>query len=175
MSSSLYNTTVVPAKQALNALSNILRQAEQHENAAKLLDAALCEDMKPLSFQVSFSVQLAEKMVARLTESPIGTYDTNIPTFAEAQSQIEKAIKVLDAADETTINGNAEKTAEIGMGPGVNIPMRLENYAHAFSMSNLYFHVVTAYSILRKEGVPLGKKDYLGSFMGPYMPQGQGQ
>lgn len=173
MSSSLYNTSIVPAKQLINALANIIRQGEKHANAANLLDAALSEDMKPLSFQITFAVQLAEKLAARLSGNPVASPAVNLSSLADAHSLIENALKTLDNVDEATINGNAEKTAEIGMGPGVNIPMRLDSYTYAFAMPNIYFHVVTAYAILRKEGVPLEKRDYLGSFMGPYMPQKQ--
>ncbi|KAJ5935238.1 helix-turn-helix domain-containing protein [Penicillium verhagenii] len=173
MSYSLYDTSVLPAKNALTALAAILRKGEEHSNGANLITATLHDDMKPLSFQVFVAVSLVEKMVARLTGGPVPESTDDISSFADAQAFIEKGLKALNDADKTTINNNAEKLVEVGMGPGVNIPMRADNYASAFSIPNVYFHVVTAYSILRKEGVPLGKGDYLGTFMGPYLPQKQ--
>ncbi|KAJ5690056.1 hypothetical protein N7462_004448 [Penicillium macrosclerotiorum] len=173
MSTSLYNTSIVPAKQALASLANILRKGEQQSNAANFITAALSEDMKPLSFQISSVVQLSEKMVARLTGSPVPESSMDISSFTDAHTLIEKALKALNDTDETIVNNNAQNSADIGMGPGVTVPMRLDDYARAFIMPNVYFHLVTAYAILRKEGVPLGKRDYLGSFLNPYLPQSQ--
>ncbi|KAJ6096508.1 hypothetical protein N7486_007254 [Penicillium sp. IBT 16267x] len=171
MSYTLYDTSIPPAKNALTALASIIRKAEEHSNGADLLNAALHDDMKPLSFQIWFTVSLAEKMAARLSGAPIPETTTEVSSFAEAHALIEKGLKALDEADKATINNNAENMTEVGMGPGVNIPMRVDAYASAFSLPNINFHLMAAYSILRKEGVPLGKKDYLGAFMGPYLPQ----
>lgn len=172
MSYSLYDISFVPARQALSALSAIVRKGEEHANAATFLNTSLYEDMKPLDFQIISVVSLVEKLVARLTGGPLPEAGPlTLASFADANALIEKAFKLLDGADKATVNNNAETTAEIGMGPGVNIPMRLDNYATAFVMPNVYFHVMTTYTILRKEGVPLGKRDYLGSFLGPYMPK----
>ncbi|KAJ5623010.1 hypothetical protein N7490_011615 [Penicillium lividum] len=171
MSSSLYDTSIIPAKNALTALAHIIRKGEEHSNGANFLTAALIDDMKPLSFQILFSVSLAEKLVARMSGTPVPDSPTEVSSFAEAHLLIEKALKALNDADKTTIDNNAENMVEVGMGPGVNIPMRTDSYASAYSLPNIYFHVMTAYSILRKEGVPLGKKDYLSAFIEPYLPQ----
>lgn len=171
MSYTLHDISIVPAKQALTALATIVRKGEEHANGKDLLTATLYEDMKPFSFQILTVVSLAEKLVARLSGAPVPETATELSSFAEAHTLIEKALKALDGADKATIDANAKNMTEVGMGPGVNIPMPVDAYASAFGLPNIFFHVVTAYSILRKEGVPLGKREYLGAFMGPYIPQ----
>ncbi|KAJ6008375.1 hypothetical protein N7540_012351 [Penicillium herquei] len=171
MSIPFYDTSIVPVKQALTSLANIIRKGEEHANGANFLTASLHDDMKPLSFQICLVVGLAEKLVARATDTAIPDSVMELASFAEAHALIERGLKAIDGADKATITTNAEKVVEVGMGPGVNFPMRVDNYAHAFTIPNIYFHVVTAYAILRKEGVPLGKIDYLGTWMGPYLPQ----
>lgn len=171
MSFTLYDTSILPAKQALTALASIIRKGEEHANGKDLLKAALYDDMKPLSFQIVFAVTLAEKLVARLSGAPVPETTMELSSFAEAHTLIEKALKALEGADKATIDSNAEKMTEVGMGPGVNVPMRVDAYASAFALPNINFHVITAYSVLRQEGVPLGKRDFLGAYMGAYLPQ----
>ncbi|KAJ5643330.1 uncharacterized protein N7484_005837 [Penicillium longicatenatum] len=171
MSYTLYDTSIVPAKQALTALASIIRKALDHPSDKNLLTVGLHDDMKPLSFQIIFAASLAEKLVARLSGTPVPEPTTELSSLADALALTEKGLEVLNGADKTLINGNAENMTEVGMGPGVNIPMRTDAYASAFALPNINFHVVTAYAILRKEGVPLGKRDYLGAYMGAYLPQ----
>lgn len=171
MSYTLYDTSITPAKQALAALASIIRKGEEHSNGKNLLTATLYDDMKPLSFQIVFTVSLAEKLVARLSGAPVPESTMELSSFAEAHALVEKALKALNGADKATIDSNAENMTEVGMGPGVNIPMRVDAYASAFALPNINFHLITAYGILRKEGVPIGKKDYLGAYMGSYLPQ----
>ncbi|KAJ5949152.1 hypothetical protein N7454_000736 [Penicillium verhagenii] len=170
MSYSLYDTSVLPAKNALTALATILRKGEEHSNGANLITASLHEDMKPLSFQVFVAVSIVEKMVARITGGPVPESADDISSFADAHAFIEKGLKALNDADKTTINNNADKLVEVGMGPGVNIPMRADNYASAFSIPNIYFHVVTAYSILRKGRCAAWQGRLLGHLHGALPP-----
>lgn len=170
MSYTLYDTSIPAAKNALTALANIIRKGQEHANAANFLNSTLSEDMKPLSFQIIFASTLAEKLVARLSGTAVSDAKSEISTLAEGLALVENALKSLDSADKAVINANAKNSTEVGMGPGVNIPMAVDAYASAFALPNIFFHVMTAYSILRKEGVPIGKKDYLAPFMGSYMP-----
>lgn len=169
---SLYTFSVGQAKSALASLEAILKKGAASPNAASLPQANLGGDMLPLRFQVQVVTDTASKMVARLsgkepTSFPYG--DDALLTFDDFFKRIDEAKAIVDAADEATINAGAAKAVTVGMGPGVNVDMEGQQYVLGYSIPNIYFHTVTAYGILRKEGIELGKGDYLTSFIGPYM------
>lgn len=171
---SLYDTTIPTAQNVFKSMANILREGEKHANAASFPAARLIEDMHPLTYQIHIAAQLTEKMVARFTGREPTIFENNLSSFAEMYERIEIIQKVLDTADKETINQRADLVQATPLGP-VSIDLSNTAYATAFTFPNLYFHLTTAYAILRKEGVNIGKRDYLGAFMAPYMPQAAGE
>ncbi|KAL7799220.1 hypothetical protein V8C37DRAFT_367031 [Trichoderma ceciliae] len=171
MSYSLYDATVPLAKSALSALTNILKTGEAAPNSAGLLAARIHEDMFPLSFQVKFITDVSTKIVARLHGVEPHVWEGEIDTFADCYARIAKAEEILATADKDLINQRQNEVVSLGMGSKGTFEMPGANYANGYVLPNLFFHLTTAYNILRKEGVPLGKANYLESFIGQYLQQ----
>ncbi|TVY26206.1 hypothetical protein LHYA1_G005514 [Lachnellula hyalina] len=160
-----YDGTIAVVESIIRSLSNILHQAEQHPNASTLLEARLHEDMYALTDQVRIASQFSENIVARLTGREPLTFEGKPTTFAECYERIETVLKRLNDADKDVVNQHSDILGTTQVGPGKTIEMSGAAYAHRIALPNIYFHLVTAYGILRKEGVPLGKKDfYVGFF-----------
>ncbi|KPM41101.1 hypothetical protein AK830_g5466 [Neonectria ditissima] len=165
----LYDASIAVVRDALDALSNILTKAEAHPNSASFLDARLAEDMLPFSFQVFFVTDLAQKLAARGTGADPLDLDRTLDSFAAMQARIALVRGVLDKVDREALNARAEAECTVGMGPGKEVKMQVKQYVNGYVLPNVFFHTTTAYAILRKEGVQLGKQDYLESFIGQYL------
>ncbi|KAJ5814596.1 hypothetical protein N7474_006373 [Penicillium riverlandense] len=164
MAHTLYDSTVAVAQSILGSLSHILLKAEQHPNASTLLEARLYSDMFPLSDQVRIATQYSENLVARMTSREPVTFDRDLTTFAKCYERIETVLKALHAADKDLVNQHAEILGTTKIGPEQTIETTGAVYANTIALPNIYFHLVTAYGILRKEGVSVGKRDYYAGF-----------
>jgi hypothetical protein len=173
MGHTLYDGTIVVVQSILNTLSHILHQAEQRPDAGTLLEARLYEDMYPLTDQVRLSTQYSENLVARLTGREPVTFEGKPTTFAKCFERIETVLKVLNEADKNVVNQHGDIVGTTKMGPEKTVEMSGAAYAHSVALPNIFFHVTTAYGILRKEGVPLGKRDYYVGFFPRQLAGGQ--
>lgn len=169
MSYTLYDASIPVARDALKALSAILKKGEAAPNAASLPAATIHPDMKPLSFQVHVATDLAQKMHARLTGAEPATLENNLETFADFHARIAETEALLAKADRDTVNKRAGENVPLGLGPGKTVHIPGAAYVNSYGLPNVFFHLTTAYDILRKEGVPLGKMDYLSPFVAQYL------
>ncbi|KAL6875165.1 hypothetical protein J3F83DRAFT_730125 [Trichoderma novae-zelandiae] len=169
MSYSLYDASVPLAKNALKALANILQKAEAAPNGASLLAARIHPDMLPLTFQVKMVTDTATKLVARLTGTEPHAWEGEIETYADCHARIAKAEEILASANKDVVNQRQNELVSVGMGSLGTFQMTGPSYINGYVLPNLFFHLSTAYNILRKEGVPLGKTDYLTSFIGEFL------
>ncbi|OGM46942.1 hypothetical protein ABOM_004416 [Aspergillus bombycis] len=158
MAHTFYDGTIPVVQSILNSLSHILQQASQQPNANILLAARLHEDMYPLTDQVRITTQFAANLVARLTgQSPV-SFEGSPATYVECHERIETVLKALKDADKEVVNQHADVVASTPMGPETAVEMSAAAYAHRIALPNIYFHLTTAYGILRKEGVPLERE-----------------
>lgn len=164
MAHTFYDGTIPVLQAILKTLTHILHKAEQQPNATTLPSARLHENMYPLIDQVRLATHFSEALVARLTGRDEVKFDGSPTTFAEFYSRIETVLKALGEADKETVNKSADVAAPTKLGPEISVPMSGAAYAHTVVLPNVYFHLTTAYGILRKEGVPLGKRDYYEGF-----------
>jgi hypothetical protein len=164
MSYTLYDGTIVVAQSLPKPISHVLHKAEQRPDSSTLLEARIYEDMYPLSDQVRLATQFSENLVARLTGREPVTFENNLTTFATVYERIETTLKVLNDADKDVVNEHTDVLAATRLGPETTVQMSGAMYAHSIVLPNIYFHLTTAYGILRKEGVPLGKRDYYAGF-----------
>ncbi|KAG6016823.1 hypothetical protein E4U43_003040 [Claviceps pusilla] len=162
---SFYDASIPLTIEAVEGLKAVLKKGSEAPNAASLPEARIIEDMLPLSFQVHFASDIAQKLVARATGTEPITFENNLKTFDEFFQRLDKVLDVLAKADKEVINKRVDETVTIGLGPGKEGKLLTRNYLSGYVLPNLFFHVTTAYNILRKEGVPLGKRDYLSPFM----------
>ncbi|KAJ6021239.1 hypothetical protein N7540_006743 [Penicillium herquei] len=162
-----YDGSILVIQNLLKTLSHVLHQAEQRPDADSLLTARLREDMYPLTDQIRIVTQYSENLVARLTAREPVNYEGSPMTFAEFYERIEAVLKAANEADKDVVNQQTEVLSPTFVGPGAHVDMSGSAYAHNIVLPNVYFHVATAYGILRKEGVPLGKRDYYAGFLAP--------
>ncbi|KAL4757693.1 DUF1993 domain-containing protein [Aspergillus foveolatus] len=168
--STIHTYAVTPFIQGLKALTAILKKGEEHAKANNippedLVNASLIADMKPLSFQVFITTNTAVKLVSRATfVEPPAQSDTD-KTFDDFYKRIDEALAVLEKADPQAIAANEGKTFKAPLGP-TESEFTPESYTNGYAVPNFFFHLVTAYDILRAKGVPVGKMDYLKDFLG---------
>ncbi|CRG91277.1 hypothetical protein PISL3812_08325 [Talaromyces islandicus] len=161
----LYDATIGTTKDAIKSLINIISIAEKQPNAESFLNASIHPDMKPLTFQVHVITSFAKRLVARLVLRDAQTLENDIATYADIHARLDAALKTLESVDKDTINTKGETVAPTKIGPTHEFNISGAAWASAAALPNIFFHLVTAYDILRKEGVPLGKFDYLSPFV----------
>ena len=169
MTISLYAASVPVFKQMLNALSDVLGKAQAHAEAKNIdanvfLQARLYPDMFPLVRQVQIAVDFAKGVSARLAEVELPKYDDTETTFAELQALIAKVLAFVEHIEAKQIDG--KEGIEIITRPGTPKEKRFtgQSYLLTYGLPQFFFHVTTAYAILRHNGVEIGKRDYMGAF-----------
>jgi hypothetical protein len=150
----------------LKALSAILTTAEQFAEAKKidpsvLINARLAPDMHPLSRQVQIASDGVKGGVARLAGMEPPSYPDTETTFAELQARIANTIAFIESVPAEKLDGSEDRTITLKLGPNEFSFPGLTYLSH-FVIPNFYFHVTTAYNILRHNGVEIGKRDFLG-------------
>ncbi|MFZ2997895.1 DUF1993 domain-containing protein [Sphingobium sp.] len=166
MATQLYDLTVPLFIRGLRSLSGLLDKGEAFAtdkgiDSVTLMQATLIEDMKPLTAQVQFACDTAKGTVTRLGElEPVAMADTE-QSFAELQDRIARTIVLLEAVPREKIDGREDAQVVLKV-PGAEIPFTGRSHVLTFALPNFYFHVTTAYALLRQAGVPVGKMDYLG-------------
>jgi uncharacterized protein len=166
MTISMYQASVPVVTRTLNNLRQILVKAEAHALAKKIdqsvfLGGRLAPDMLPLTKQVQFVSDTAKGIAARLagTENPV--YEDGESTFADLYARIDKTLAFLGTFQPSQIDGSEERDVTLPLRPEP-IHFKGQAYLLGFALPNFFFHVVTAYAILRHLGVEIGKRDYIG-------------
>ncbi len=169
MTISMHNASVPVFKQLLNSLSTILTKAEEHLAENKLDDQALLQaslypDMFNLTRQVQIAADFAKGVTARLAGIDVPVYEDNETSFKELQARLAKTILFITSIASTKFEGSEER--EITLRPGTPKEKMLsgQTYLLHYGLPQFFFHVTTAYDILRNKGVAIGKRDYMGTF-----------
>ncbi|MGH8856222.1 MAG: DUF1993 domain-containing protein [Telluria sp.] len=167
MSLTMYSASVPVFRQLLGSLAAVLEKAEAHAQERKiepaaLLQARLFPDMFPLIKQVQIASDFAKGASARLAGVEAPRWEDNEQTFAELQQRITKTLGYIDTVAPADIDASAERAITHGAGERARHFARGDDYLTGFVLPNFMFHVTTAYAILRHNGVPLGKRDFLG-------------
>src|SRR5690554_5972913 len=165
----LHQLTVVQFTKMLGNLSNILEKAASFAESKKiemkmLLNSRLAPDQFPLVRQVQIACDSAKLGVSRLTGKEAPTHEDNEQTLAELTARIQEVIAYLDTITPDDFADAAERHISQPRWEGKYLTGT--EFAVQHAIPNVYFHITTAYSILRHNGVNLGKKDYLGAM--PY-------
>jgi hypothetical protein len=169
MSTSLYNATVPVFKQMLLALSDVLKKGEEYAEQKKfestvLLQGRLFPDMLPLVRQVQIACDFAKSVPSRLAGVEVAAYEDTEQTFAELQQRIAKTLALISAFTPAQLDGSAVKEIVLRPGTPKEKKLAVEDYALKYGMPQFFFHVTTAYNLLRSNGVEIGKKDFMGSY-----------
>jgi hypothetical protein len=169
MSISLYTATVPVFKQMLLALSDVLKKGEEHAQNRKfdpavLLQSRLFPDMLPLVRQVQIACDFAKSVPARIAGVEVAAYEDSEQSFAELQQRIAKTLALIEGMTAEQLNGSAVKEVVLRPGTPKEKKLTVEDYALKYGMPQFFFHVTTAYNLLRHNGVEIGKKDYMGAY-----------
>jgi hypothetical protein len=167
MGLSVYDTSILTLKRGTTTLLNILKKASESADAASFPDAKLTEDMKPLTFQVQAASNTAKKTVWRLTGVETEAWEDNEQTLDQLIARCEKTLALLKGVDPKQVEGKETAMVELALGPAGTKQLVGTDYILTYAVPNFFFHLQTAYAILRMKGVALGKGDYLGPFMTP--------
>ncbi len=162
----MFDSSIPVLSHYLKSLSAILKKAEAHCEARKidpnaLLTARLFPDMLPLTRQVQIACDFAKGCGARLAGVAVPSYEDTEKTFAELQARIAKTLDFIATFKKEQLAGADVRLVTIKAG-GQDKSMSGTEYLSSFVLPNFYFHVTTAYNILRHNGLELGKGDYMG-------------
>jgi hypothetical protein len=165
----MYTTSVPALRQILGSLDAIMKKAEAHAEAKKiqpavLLQARLFPDMFPFIRQVQIACDFAKGIAARLAGIDVPVHEDNEQTFEDLHGRIAKVLAFIDSVDAAKFEGSESR--EIVLRPGTPREQKLSGQAFLvhYALPQFYFHVTTAYAILRHNGVEIGKMDYVGKF-----------
>jgi hypothetical protein len=153
--------------QMLQSLSNILDKAAAHARAngiepAELIEARLAPDMFALARQVQIATDHAKGAVARLSGREVPKYEDTETTFDQLKARIAKTIVFVESIPPTAMDGTEEREVTLTIA-GKPRSFKGQQYLLHFALPNFYFHVTTAYDILRHKGVELGKRDFIAA------------
>lgn len=166
MTPSMYNLSAPVLERVLTNLSHVLKKGMAHAEAHKidptvLFNARLYPNMFPLSRQVQIATDQAKGCVSRLAGQEPPKFEDNEKTFEELLARIDRIIAHLQSFNPEQIDGSETRKIELRVG-GQTRSFEGLPYVLNYVYPNFYFHVVTAYAILRHNGVELGKGDFLG-------------
>lgn len=166
MSLSMFQASIPVFVRMLGNLSAILDKAAAHAEAKKIdptvfIRDRLAPDMLPLSFQIQTAADLAKGCAARLAGIDAPSFADTETTFPELKERIAKTVTFLQSVTAAQLNGSDERTITLNLRSG-ELKFQGHEYLLYFALPNFYFHITTAYAILRHNGVDLGKRDFLG-------------
>lgn len=167
MTLSMHDASAPRFARILRNLDAILAKAQAHAAAKKidpavLLGARLFPDMLPMIKQVQIATDHAKGAVARLAGAEVPRYEDTEQDFDELRARIAKTIDFVESFTAAQFDGAEQRPIALRVG-GKDWSFSGQDYLLGFALPNFYFHLVTAYNILRHNGVEIGKADYLGN------------
>ena len=152
---------------SLTALSGCMAKAEAHAEAKRLKpdvipNLRLVADMFPFARQIMIATDHAKGAPARLASIEVPRFEDTEATLEDLRARIEKTIAFLKSIPENAFEGAEARTITIKAGPR-ELTFPALQYLHGYAVPNFYFHMTTAYNILRSNGVDIGKVDFLGA------------
>ena len=164
---SMYDASIPVLHHALGSLSAILAKAAAHAASRKidagvLVGARLFPDMFPLVRQIQIATDQAKGCAARLAGIEIPKFADTEASFEELQERIARTMAFLDSVGRAQIEGSEGRSIELQLHERT---LKFEGFEYLVTwvFPNFYFHVTTAYNILRHNGVEIGKRDFLGA------------
>ncbi|MEK7344700.1 MAG: DUF1993 domain-containing protein [Pseudomonadota bacterium] len=166
MTISMSNASLPVCSRMLSNLSHILAKAEQFVDAKKINPDALttyrlAPDMLPFTRQILIACDAVKNGVARLSGIEAPKFDDTETTLSQLQERIQKTLAFLATVPASALDGTEDKEITFPAGPGKTRTMTGQAYLTGWMLPNMYFHITTAYAILRHNGVDVGKVDYL--------------
>ncbi len=167
MTFSIYQASIPVFIRGLRNLSAFLERGRADAEArgfapAVLIESRLAPDMHKLSRQVQIACDTVKNARARLAGLEAPSFPDTETSFEELRDRIDKTIAFLEGIGEAALQGSEQRRISLKF-PGREMEFSGAEYLTLFVLPNFYFHVATAYDILRHNGVGLGKRDYMGA------------
>ncbi|VTT68412.1 unnamed protein product [Fusarium fujikuroi] len=175
MPTSLYDLIIPTFIKGLQTFDHVLTKAEQYAkekglNADEVFpQARLVDDQLPLVFQVQTATKAVQTTIGRLTGVEPTFFEDNEKTIADLHARIQKALEAVKSVKPEDVNSREDVKVELPR-PDRILHLTVKEATLYHGQTNFFFHIVTGYSILRAQGVPIGKADYLGSFLAQLIP-----
>lgn len=168
MTISMYAASVPVFKQMLGGLGNVLAKAAAHAADKKidpsvLLQARVFPDMFPMVKQVQIASDFAKGVSARLAGVDVPAFDDVEQSFDELQERIAKTLAFIESLDAAQFDGSEQREIVLRMGTPKERKLDGQAYLLAYGLPQFFFHVTTAYALLRHNGIEIGKRDYMGA------------
>jgi hypothetical protein len=162
----MYTASVPVFQHMLRNLIHILDKGEASAQARKidpavLAGARLAPDMLPFTRQILIACDGPKNGVARIAGVEAPKFEDNEATFPELKARVQKTLDFLDTVPAAKVDGTEDKDITFPVGRDSTRTMKAQAYLGTWVLPNFFFHVTTAYDILRHNGVDLGKTDYL--------------
>lgn len=166
MTVSIYTMSIDTFVPMLRSLSTLLDKGAEHARAKgldpdSLVNARLAPDMFPLAKQVQIACDQAKNGTARLIGQEPPRFDDNEKTLTELKARIAKTLAYLDDIRPAHFEGARNRQIAFTLNEELALDMDGVQYLRDWAIPHFYFHIVTAYAILRHSGVEIGKRDYL--------------
>lgn len=166
MTQTAYDIIVTPLTKKFNALQSTLDKLLAHCEEKNIkedvfINDRLFPDMLPFAAQIRIATDMTKGAVMRLTSIEVPTFEDNETSIAEFKARIDRLLTLLASVPTDAFDGAEEKDIVIKRANGNEYRFTGLGYIHDFVIPNVYFHLTTAYNILRHRGVPLGKMDFL--------------
>jgi hypothetical protein len=163
----MYQASVPAFLKMLSNLSAILDKgesfaAEHNIEPEVLLNWRLTPDMFPFTRQVQIAADFAKGTTARLAGKEVPKYADDEKTFAALKARIAKTVKFVESIAPKDLDGSEGRDITLTVG-GQELHFKGEPYLVHFALPNFYFHATTAYAILRRCGIDIGKRDFIGA------------
>jgi uncharacterized protein len=162
----MHSASVPTVVHMLRNLDHFLNKAQAHAEAKKfdvanLMSARLAPDMLPLTRQVIIACDAAKNGIARVSGVEAPKFEDTETTVPELKARIQKTLDYIQSVPAESFNGTEDKDITFPVGKDATRTMKGEAYLKHWMLPNFFFHVTTAYALLRHNGVELGKGDYL--------------
>ena len=163
----MYDASIPVFQRFLKNLDTFLERAEKYAEQKKfdsvvLVRARLAPDMFDLARQVQIAADMAKGCAARLTGAEPPKFDDNEATIGELRARIKKTLDYIGSVDKKGFDGSETRDIVLAMRDRT-LEFKGQDYLNGWVLPNFYFHVTTAYAILRHNGLELGKMDFLAS------------
>lgn len=166
MSTLVYDLGIAPLLQTLKSLDAIISKAEahiaadEHAEPTTFLQGRLYSNMRPFLFQIQVATDTAKGAAARLSGQEVPSWPDDEKTFEDIHARIGKAVSYLSGFSAEDFADAEDKAFDLQLGEHT-FELTGRTYLQNFVLPNFYFHVTTAYNILRHYGVDIGKRDFL--------------
>lgn len=169
MTISMYSASVPVFKQMLGSLDGLLAKAAAHAGERKidppaLLQARLFPDMFALTRQVQVACDFAKSVPARLAGVEVPSYEDNEQGFDELRARIATTLAFIEGLEPALFVGSEQRAIVLRPGTPKERTLDGQTYLLSYGLPQFFFHVTTAYALLRHNGVEVGKRDFMGSY-----------